>query len=572
METEKATLQKPIKAALYTRVSTEDQAREGYSLGVQRDYLLEFAKKQGWDVHSPHSKNKVYQDDGYSGSSLDRPAFSQLIADARAKKFNLILVYKLDRFSRRLRDILNTLDELDSLGVQFKSATEPYDTTTSAGKLMLQQLGSFAEFERNRIIERVVPGMLKGVKEGHWQGARYAPFGYFYNKTTKRLEVVKEDAKIVKEIFRRYVAGESTQKIGGDLYEQKVPTRSGGLFNSSLVRKMLRNKIYIGKIVWNAHFYDRTQKTLKGYKYVKNDPSKVIEADGLHEPIVKEEVFYLAQSLLDQNRKGKFIRKRNRDYPLSGVLTCAKCGSHYNGVSNVKSHKTGEKRAFYRCSGRASRNIKCGNNDVRAEIPESQVFQILDTLFSAENVSRERLKNLIAEHSREVAADDAGNELDVLKKQLTDCSLKLGKLTDLYLDGTITKEILDQKGQQLRTEEGELRIKIERMELQLIEKERSKDYVKRAEQVVRLTQSASAHPSLRKEFLKLVFKKLPIENQTIDKFELYEPFKSMYLSALGAKDSNDSKGRRIEPWIPLNTTPIYRRRNLSCLLRPSDVK
>ena len=162
------TQKRHIRAALYTRVSTEDQAREGYSLDVQRDYLIGFAKREGYQIYFADNKSKIYQDDGYSGYSLERPAMTQLLEDARAGKFDLILVYKLDRFSRRLRDILNILDELDSLGIQFKSATEPYETTSSSGKLMLQQLGSFAEFERNRIIERVFPGMVRGVKEGHW--------------------------------------------------------------------------------------------------------------------------------------------------------------------------------------------------------------------------------------------------------------------------------------------------------------------------------------------------------------------------------------------------------------------
>lgn len=161
--------EKKIRAALYIRVSTEDQAREGYSLAVQKDYLIDFAKRQHWQIHFVDGKDKIYEDDGYSGYSLDRPALTQLLEDARSRKFDLVLVYKLDRFSRRLRDFLNVLDEFDKLSVEFKSATEPYDTTTSSGKLMLQQLGSFAEFERNRIIERVVPGMVRGVKDGHWQ-------------------------------------------------------------------------------------------------------------------------------------------------------------------------------------------------------------------------------------------------------------------------------------------------------------------------------------------------------------------------------------------------------------------
>jgi len=144
-----------MKTALYLRVSTEDQAKEGYSLEVQREVLEAFAKKEGLEVY------KVYSDDGISGYTSDRPALNALLADAKSGKFGLVLVSKLDRFSRNLRDLLNLVDELCNYGAGFKSAGEPFDTTTSAGKLMFQQLGSFAEFERNRIAERVFPGMVK---------------------------------------------------------------------------------------------------------------------------------------------------------------------------------------------------------------------------------------------------------------------------------------------------------------------------------------------------------------------------------------------------------------------------
>jgi len=158
-----------LRITIYIRVSTEDQAREGsqqiclckskrwdkYSLEVQREYLESFAKREGFEVF------KVYCDDGISAYSTRRPALQALLADAKAKRFKLVVVYKIDRFSRNLKDLLMLVDELSSYGVGFKSATEPFDTTTSAGKLMFQQLGSFAEFERNRLAERVFSGVMK---------------------------------------------------------------------------------------------------------------------------------------------------------------------------------------------------------------------------------------------------------------------------------------------------------------------------------------------------------------------------------------------------------------------------
>jgi len=147
-----------MKIAIYIRVSTEDQTKEGYSLGVKRDYLEFFSKREGLKIF------KIYQDNGISGYTKDRPALTELLKDAKDKRFDLVLAHKIDRFSRNLKDLLNLIDGLSSCGIGFKSATDPFDTTTSARELMLQHLGSFAEFERNRIAERVFPGRVKGVQ------------------------------------------------------------------------------------------------------------------------------------------------------------------------------------------------------------------------------------------------------------------------------------------------------------------------------------------------------------------------------------------------------------------------
>ena len=296
---------------------------------------------------------------------------------------------------------------------------------------------------------------------------------------------------------------------------------------------------------------------------------------GFDEAIVSDEIFYQAQAILDRNRKGSFARKRLREYPLSGVITCAKCGYGYLGASNVKNHRTGEKRPYYRCSSRAKHDIKCGNGDVRAELLEIRVFEILDTLFSSEGVSKERMRNLVMDQCRERATDQVSRELEQLKEQLKNCQLKQSKLTDTYLESMINRDIFEEKNQKLRNEEGEVRIKIERTELQLIEKEQSKEYIKRAEEVVKSTKSIqeNLHPVLRKELLKLIFKKLPVEDRTIGKFELYEPFNAMYQNALAAQKANPKRERGYENWMnALNTTQSQAIGNQSCLSGPSVVR
>ena len=233
-----------MKTAIYTRVSTEDQVRDGYSLEVQKEYLTNYAGQNGCEVVN------FYTDEGISAGTTDRPALQKLLEDARKKKFSLVLVYKIDRFSRRLHDLLGLAEKLESFGVGFKSATEPFDTTTSAGKLMFQQLGSFAEFERNRHAERVFPGMVKSVQAGNWHGSRNCPFGYTYSKEKKLLEINKREARIVKLVYQMYLAGKSATQIANYLNSSKHETRVGRFFYAKFIRDILHNHIYIGLVVW----------------------------------------------------------------------------------------------------------------------------------------------------------------------------------------------------------------------------------------------------------------------------------------------------------------------------------
>ena len=249
-----------MKAAIYIRVSTEEQAHEGYSLEVQEECLRKYAQNNGWELYCP--KDAVYKDDE-SGYSLNRPALRQLLVDASHKKFDIVLVYKVDRCSRRLQDLLNLVDELESYGIALKSATEPYDTTTSAGKLMFQQLGSFAEFERNRIIERVIPGMKKSLEKGNWLGG-YTPYGYTRNKEKKILEVNSEEAKIVKLIFSMYLQNKSVSNIAGYLYEKGYKTRLNSKYYPSLVCDILKNKLYVGILEWGRRTVDKIEKKKTG--------------------------------------------------------------------------------------------------------------------------------------------------------------------------------------------------------------------------------------------------------------------------------------------------------------------
>ncbi len=510
-----------MKVAIYVRVSTEDQAREGFSLEVQREYLLNYAKQNGFEVHD------IYQDDGVKGCSsgytLDRPAFRKLMFDAKFKKFELVLVYKTDRFSRKLKDMLNVIDELESLGVAFKSATEPFDTATSAGKLMCQQLGSFAEFERNRIIERVFPGMIKGVLKGNWQGSAQAPYGYHYNKEKKLLETVPEEAKTVKLIYTMYLCKKSSIQIGRYLFQNGYRSRCGNSFTGHHILCILKNPIYTGKILWNVRHYYRTPK---GWRYTLNPPEKRVLGQGRHEVMISSEDFEKVQQMLKENRKNFDHRVNPSTYALTGVLICAKCGLGYTGSSYMTNHRTKKRKPWYCCSARYKFRDKCSNPAVRAEILEAQVLDIIEKLTEKEGNLAKRIDNVI---KAQAEPDEAiQQQIDLVKKELEKLSIKQSKLTEVYLDNEIGIDIYKNKNAALKEEEQKLKRQLNLLGIKLIEKERSQQYLLSLQKVISNFKETkrSLDPQDRKDLVRLIFRWIKIDNFKIVDYELYEPFKS----------------------------------------------
>ena len=554
-------IEEAMRVALYTRVSTDEQAREGTSLEVQREFLVSYAKKEKWTIYYPE-KNRIYEDDGYSGYSKERPALKKLIDDAKRKKFDMVLVHKIDRFSRNLLDLLTLVNDLECLDISFKSATEIYDTTTSAGKLMFQQLGSFAEFERNRIKERVFPGMIKGVERGNWQGARYAPYGYHYNKKEKMLEVVSEEADNVKLIYTMYLAGQSTMQIAGYLYNKGYKTRSGGRFNTKLICDILKNQIYLGKIVWNRHHYDKKQRTLKGYRYVRNEESKVMVVQGRHEPIIFQEDFDAVQRKLEQARKGAVKKCNSNEYPLTGIIYCARCGNRFQGCINAASRENGKtktKRRYYRCSARGTYYIKCENSYARADELECEVYRIIEVMFS-EDIDEARLRNLI-EASSCSYSEDVENEMAGAGQELEQNLLKQERLSGIFAEGMLAMEAYKKQIIPLRERESDLKMRVKKLELTLIERERSEEYLKLISAVKNHFDTTNEKMDLvtRKGLLKIIFKSIRIDNGRIKGFELYEPFKSLY------------EGVRLE-WQMQEIQAVAAKRASVSTLLPTDVK
>lgn len=308
-----------MRVALYIRVSTEEQAKEGHSIGAQQDRLLDFVRSQGWEVA------EIYIDDGYSAKDLNRPAIQRLLNDCVKKKFDVLLIYRLDRLVRNVIDLYNVMEHLDKHDVMFKSSTEVYDTTSAMGRFFITLVAAIAQWERENLGERVTMGMEKNFRKGGWNGGE-PPYGY--RLEDGKLVVYEPEAAIVKRIFDLYKT-KGQREISKIFNKEGLRTGNGALWAGFTVRYILYNPVYIGKKRWMDNLID-----------------------GDHEALVSEEDFEAAAIL---SKKRLISReKTNVCFPFTGILKCARCGSPLQGGEKKQKLKN---YRYYRCSGRFAQGI-----------------------------------------------------------------------------------------------------------------------------------------------------------------------------------------------------------------------
>jgi site-specific DNA recombinase len=237
-----------MRVATYTRIST-DEEHQPFSLGAQADRLRRYVGGQdGWELVREFT-------DQMSGASLERPSLRRALLEAKAKRYDLLLVYRVDRLARSVRGLAQVLEELDAAGVAFRSATEPYNTCSPAGRMMVQMLGVFAEFERATIIDRVIAGMERKASRGEWCGGQ-RPFGYLIDPATSTLVVKEDEAALVPYIFRRYVKDRLGAKaIAGALNKEHHLTRNGKPWSHMSVLTVLRNRAYLGEVFFRGSYH-----------------------------------------------------------------------------------------------------------------------------------------------------------------------------------------------------------------------------------------------------------------------------------------------------------------------------
>jgi DNA invertase Pin-like site-specific DNA recombinase len=241
-----------VKVAIYTRVSTEDQAHEGFSLEAQLESLRHFCKAKKWDVV------KEYVDDGYSARDTKRPAYLQMLAEKDL--WDLILVVKMDRIHRNSKNFMEMMENLKKWGKGFSSVQDNFDTTTAMGRFVVDMIVRIAQLESEQIGERVYTGMAQKAKTSGGMLGFNIPYGYDYKNG--KLFVNQKEAKIVMHIFQMYAHGKSMGKIAEMLNADNIPTKHNKKWGKQTVASILKNPLYCGFIDWDGILHKSTHKAI----------------------------------------------------------------------------------------------------------------------------------------------------------------------------------------------------------------------------------------------------------------------------------------------------------------------
>ncbi|UCE36898.1 MAG: recombinase family protein [Thermoplasmata archaeon] len=271
-----------VRVAIYLRVSTTEQAKEGYSLGAQLERLRNFCRAREWEVA------REYIDDGHSGRSIKRPAYQKMMEEKDG--WDMILVVKMDRIHRNSKNFMEMMDDLRKWGKEFSSMQESLDTSTAMGRFVVDIIQRIAQLESEQIGERVYVGMKqKASTEGGILGFAH-PYGYDYENG--ELKINSQEAEGVKLMFELYLVENSTEDIAVELEKRGFPSKRNGVWSARTVGKILKNPVYCGYLEWEEHVYK-----------------------GNHEKIIEIKVFNEVQELIFKNTRNKKLKRKPLKLP-----------------------------------------------------------------------------------------------------------------------------------------------------------------------------------------------------------------------------------------------------------------
>jgi site-specific DNA recombinase len=355
-----------MRAAIYCRVSTDDQEKEGTSLQTQREACLAYCKQEGYQVAKQFSET-------YSGLTLERPKLTELRNLIRANDLDIIVVYCLDRLSRDPYHGVILTQELEQHHATLEAVTETVEST-EVGRLINYIRGFASKLEAEKIRERTMRGKQALVKQGKLpQGTGIGIYGYQWDKTTGKRTIVEHEAKIVQKIFTMASRGSSFNKIATELNNQGIKSKSGSLWYPLTIRRILNNPTYTGKTYYGMS--KRVGKT----KVVAQPQENWTLLPDITPPIITDEVFKQAQEAIKLAKQSRPV-KPNAHYLLTSLVKCSKCGSPVIGTT------LNGKYRYYHCRGAyptATRGKICDAGYIRADNLENSIWHKLIEMLSS---------------------------------------------------------------------------------------------------------------------------------------------------------------------------------------------
>lgn len=441
--------------ALYSRVSTEQQV-DKESLGMQRAQLEAYCKSQGI------TEFRHYTETGKSAKDTNRPQLRQLLQAVRSGKVAAVVVTRLDRITRSILDLWKLIREFHQHQVDFVSLAERIDTEGPAGRFLINILASLAQFEREIIARRVAEAMHHRALQGKWNGGPI-PFGYttqarilneLIDRGTTKDQALKAasttcpeekllypdkvEAKIVQQLFKIYIETRSIRETARKLNTLGYRTRKGSRWSTTTVSRILTTNTYIGKMCYGKRKTDLdTGKTRR----VKRDTWTIV--DGLQDGLISTETFKLAQEVLASTSQKP--KRRNRFYPLSGLLKCGKCGRSMHGYTYIKPN--GSRYSYYKCPRKRSYdNLKaCRGLTIPADSLESFTANTLTSLSKDQSFLSDKQRMLdILRDEIEQATSTSDDELGQLKQEHNDLESRREALLECLerrvIDDSLFKE------------------------------------------------------------------------------------------------------------------------------------
>jgi site-specific DNA recombinase len=384
--------------ALYVRVSTHEQAENGYSIDEQIDRLVSYCNALGYDSY------KVYKDPGFSGATTNRPALQNLINDVKLHHVHKVLVYKLDRLSRSQVDTLNLIENVFLKNdCDFNSISENFDTATPFGRAMIGILAVFAQLEREQIKERLSMGKIARAKKGLYKGGGLAPIGYdFIDSRLVVNESEREQVKLIYDMFENGGTYRGIVKFMNDNgYQHKY-----GQWHRNTLTNVLQNPIYTGTMIYNGETYE-----------------------GIHEPIISQRQFDNVQAII-KRRKGQ--RQDNRASLLGNILVCGRCGS------KLHAHRYSVGYDYYWCDNKR----QCHNRSYRIDKLDTIILDEIRKL----KIDPEFKPSLKSHHT----------DTKRINEQIARIDSKIARMIDLYGLENVPIDILENKLNELNEQKRNL--------------------------------------------------------------------------------------------------------------------